>query len=452
MRVVIVGGVAGGAATATRIRRLNEKSEIVIYERGEYISFANCGLPYYIGGVIKNRENIVIIDEGMMRKKYNIDVKIRHEVTSIDRENKKVRVKNLDTGEEFEDSFDFLVLSPGANPVKPPTPGIDSEKILTLRTIPDAERIINEIERGKKDVVVVGGGFIGIEVGENLKLRGRNVHIVEMLPQVLSLLDREMAEFVHEELLSNGIKLHLGYAVKEFKDRGDRIDVILENGGVVSGDFVVFAIGVKPEVKLAKDAGLFIGKFGGIEVNERMQTSDPDIYAVGDAVEIPHCVIDSRVKIALAGPVTKEARVAADNICGVNSKYDCAMGTCVVKVFDMSSGSAGLNSHILEKLGIKYKVTYVWGVGHASYYPDAKQVYIKVLYSPEDERILGAQVVGYEGVDKRVDVLATAMKFGAKITDLKSLDLSYAPPFGLSKDLVNYVGSATENEIKGISQ
>ncbi|RLD15197.1 MAG: CoA-disulfide reductase [Caldiserica bacterium] len=451
MRVVIVGGVAGGAATATRLRRLNEECEIVMYERGEYISFANCGLPYYIGGVIKDREGIIVVTEKEMRKKYNIDVKTKHEVVSIDRENKRVKVKNLNTGEEFEDSYDFLVLSPGANPAKPPIPGIDSDKIFTLRTIPDADRIIAEIEKGSKEVVVVGGGFIGIEVAENLKLRGLNVHVVEMLPQVLSFLDREMAEFVHEELISNGINLHLGSAVKEFRDKGDRIDVILENGKTVSGDFVVFAIGVKPEVNLARDAGLSIGKFGGIEVNERMQTSDPDIYAVGDAVEIPHCVVDMNVRIALAGPATKEARIAADNICGINSKYDCAMGTCVVKVFEISAGSCGLNSHLLKKSGIKYDSLYVWGFGHASYYPDAKPLYIKVLYSPEDKRILGAQVVGYEGVDKRVDVLATAMKFGANLVDVKDLNLSYAPPFGSSKDLVNYVGFVAENIFRGLS-
>ena len=451
MRVVIVGGVAGGAATATRLRRLSEECEIVMYERGEHISFANCGLPYYIGGIIKDREGIIVVTEKEMRKKYNIDVRTKHEVISIDRENKKVRVRKLDTGEEFEDSYDFLVLSPGANPVKPPIPGIDSKKIFTLRTIPDADRIIEQIEKGSKEVVVVGGGFIGIEVAENLKERGLNVHIVEMLPQVLSFLDKEMAEFVHEELISKGVNLHLGSAVKEFRDKGDRIDVILENGKVVSGDFVVFAIGVRPEVNLAKDAGLSIGKFGGIEVNERMQTSDPDIYAVGDAIEIPHCVVDMKVRIALAGPATKEARIAADNICGINSTYDCAMGTCVVKVFEISAGSCGLNSHLLEKSGIKYDSLYVWGHSHATYYPGAEPVYIKVLYSPEDKKILGAQVVGYDGVDKRVDVLATAMKFGAKVTDLKRLDLSYAPPFGSSKDLVNYVGFVAENIFRGLS-
>ncbi len=451
MRVIIVGGVAGGAATATRLRRLSEECEIVMYERGEYISFANCGLPYYIGGVIKDREGIVVVTEEEMRKKYNIDVRTKHEVVSIDRESKKVKVKNLDTGEEFEDSYDFLVLSPGANPVKPPIPGIDSKKIFTLRTIPDADRIIAEIERGSREAVVVGGGFIGIEVAENLKERGLNVHIVEMLPQVLSFLDKEMAEFVHEELISKGVNLHLGSAVKEFKDKGDRIDVILENGKTVSGDFVVFAIGVRPEIKLAKDAGLSIGDFGGIKVNERMQTSDPYIYAVGDAIEIPHCVVDIKVRIALAEPATKEARVAADNICGIDSKYDCAMGTCVVKIFDLAAGATGLGSQLLKKLGIKYDSLYVWGYSHASYYPGAKPVYIKVLYSPEDKKILGAQVVGYDGVDKRVDVLATAMKFGANLVDVKDLNLSYAPPFGSSKDLVNYVGFVAENIFRGLS-
>lgn len=378
MKVIIVGGVAGGATCATRIKRLKSDAEIKIYERDFFISYANCGIPYYIGGLVK-RERLFVTTPEELKKKYNIDAYTRHEVIKIFPKEKKVLVKNLETQEEFEDYYDFLVLSPGASPLKPKIPGIESSKIFTLRTVGDADKIVEQIEKGKKEATVVGGGFIGIEVTENLVKRGVKVNLVEALPQVLSFLDKDLISYIHDELESNGVNLFLGSAVKEFKEKDEKIETILENGTIILSDFIVFSIGVRPEVNLAKDAGLTLGETGGILVDEFMRTSDPNIFAIGDAVEIVNFVSGTKTRIPLAGPTHKQARVAADNICGINSKYLGSMGTAIVKIFNITGASTGLNSQTLEKLGINYKFECLSTFNHAGYFPDAYPLYIKVF-------------------------------------------------------------------------
>lgn len=450
MKVIVVGGVAGGATCATRIRRLKSDAEIKIFERDHYISYANCGIPYYIGGIVP-RERLFVTNPEEMKKKYNIDVFVRHEVIKIFPNEKKVLVKNLETQEEFEESYDFLVLSPGASPIKPKIPGIESNKIFTLRTVGDADKIVNKIESGKKEATVVGGGFIGIEVTENLVKRGVNVNLVEALPQVLSFLDKDLITYIHDELEANGVNLFLGSAVKEFKERDDKIETILENGKSVLSDFVVFSIGVKPEISLAKDAGLKIGETGGILVDENMRTSDPNIYAIGDAVEIENFITKSKTRIPLAGPTHKQARVAADAICGLSSKYLGSIGTAIVKVFNITGASTGLNSGTLEKLGINYKFECLSTLNHAGYFPDAYPLYIKVFYESNSEKILGGQVVGYDGVDTVINSLATAIMLNAKITDLKNIDFAYSPQYGHAKNPLNIIGTMAEDDLSGLA-
>jgi len=449
MKVIIIGGVAGGATCATRLRRLKSDWEIKIYERDYYISYANCGIPYYIGGLVP-RENLFVTNSQEMKKKYNIDVFVRHEVIKIDPKNKKVLVKNLENGEEFEDSYDYLVLSPGASPIKPKIPGIDSDRIYTLRTVSDADKIVKEIENGAKEATVVGGGFIGIEVTENLVRRGVKVNLVEALPQVLSFIDKDLISFVHDELTNKGVKLFLGSPVKEFKENG-KIETILENGEKVASDFVVFSIGVKPEVNLAKDAGLTIGETGGILVNEKMQTSDPYIYAIGDAVEILNFVSNTKTRVPLAGPTHKQARVAADNIAGINSKYLGSMATAIVKIFNITAASTGLNSQTLEKLGIDYKFECLSTFNHAGYYPDAYPIYLKVFYENRTGKLLGGQAVGYDGVDTIINSLATALRFNAKITELKDIDFAYSPQYGHAKNPLNIVATMAEDDLSGLA-
>ncbi|MBC7194145.1 MAG: FAD-dependent oxidoreductase [Caldisericia bacterium] len=449
MKVIIVGGVAGGATCATRLRRLKSDLEIKIYERDYYISYANCGIPYYIGGLVP-RENLFVTNPEEMKKKYNIDVFVRHEVIKIDPKEKKILVKNLESGEEFEDSYDYLVLSPGASPLKPKIPGIESNKIFTLRTVGDADKIVNEIENGAKEVTVVGGGFIGIEVTENLVRRGLKVNLVEALPQVLSFIDKDLISFVHDEIQNKGVNLYLGSAVKEFKEE-NKIKTILENGTEISSDFVVFSIGVKPEVNLAKEAGLKIGETGGILVDENMRTSDPNIFAVGDAVEIVNFVSQTKTRVPLAGPTHKQARVAADNISGINSKYLGSMGTAIVKIFNITAASTGLNSQTLEKLGINYKFECLSTFNHAGYYPDAYPIYLKVFYENKTRKILGGQAVGFDGVDTIINSLATAIRFNAKITDLKDIDFAYSPQYGHAKNPLNIIATMAEDDLTGLA-
>ena len=449
MKVIVIGGVAGGATCATRLKRLKSDTQVKIYERDYYISYANCGIPYYIGGIVK-RENLFVIKPEEMKKKNDIDVFVRHEVLRIDPKNKKILVRNLETLEEFEDSYDFLVLSPGASPIKPKLKGIESEKIFTLRTISDADNIIKEIESGKKEVTVVGGGFIGIEVTENLVKRGLKVNLVEALPQVLSFIDKDLIFYVHDELEKNGVNLYLGSKVVEFKENG-KIETILDNGEGVTSDFVIFSIGVKPEVNLAKEAGITIGETGGILVNEKMQTSDPYIYAIGDAVEIVNYISQTKTRVPLAGPTHKQARVAADNILGLNSKYLGSMGTAIVKVFNVVASSTGLNTETLEKLGIDYKFECLSSFKHAGYYPDAYPLFLKVFYESKTGKLLGGQVVGYDGVDTIINSLATSLRFGAKITELKDVDFAYSPQFGHAKNPLNIISTMAEDDLSNLA-
>ena len=449
MKVIVIGGVAGGATCATRLKRLKSDTQVKIYERDYYISYANCGIPYYIGGIVK-RENLFVIKPEEMKKKNDIDVFVRHEVLRIDPKNKKILVRNLETLEEFEDSYDFLVLSPGASPIKPKLKGIESEKIFTLRTISDADNIIKEIESGKKEVTVVGGGFIGIEVTENLVKRGLKVNLVEALPQVLSFIDKDLIFYIHDELEKNGVNLYLGSKVVEFKENG-KIETILENGESVTSDFVIFSIGVKPEVNLAKEAGITIGETGGILVNEKMQTSDPYIYAIGDAVEIVNYISQTKTRVPLAGPTHKQARVAADNILGLNSKYLGSMGTAIVKVFNVVASSTGLNTETLEKLGIDYKFECLSSFNHAGYYPDAYPLFLKVFYESKTGKLLGGQAVGYDGVDTIINSLATSLRFGAKITELKDVDFAYSPQFGHAKNPLNIISTMAEDDLSNLA-
>ena len=447
MKVIIVGGVAGGASAAARLRRLDEKCEITIYERGEYISFANCGLPYHISGVIEDREALLVQTPENMTARFNLAVKTFHEVTSIDAKNKKVKVKNWASNNTFEDSYDYLVLSPGAAPIKPPIPGIELDNIFTLRTIPDMDKILNAVKAGAKSAVVVGGGFIGVEVAENLIEKKFSVSLVEMQDQALTFLDPDMAAFAHNEMKSHNIKLYLSDKVTEFKKSVDgKIAVCLDSGKILETDMVILAIGVMPEVKLAKDAGLKIGETGAIAVDKTMLTSDPSIYAIGDAVEVTHFITKTKIKIPLAGPANRQARIAVNNICGIKSEYKDTQGTSIVKVFDLACGATGANAQLLKKLNIAFKTATIHAGSHAGYYPYAYIVHLKIIYSEDTGKIFGAQVCGYDGVDKRIDVIASAIRHGATIHDLCDYELSYAPPYGSAKDPINMAGFTAAND------
>lgn len=453
MKVIIVGGVAGGASAAARLRRLDEKCEITMYERGEFISFANCGLPYHIGGVIEERDALLVQTPETMAARFNFAVKPFHEVMSVDAGKKKVQVKNWKSGNTFEDSYDYLILSPGAAPIKPPITGIEGENIFTLRTIPDMDKIIAAMKSGAKSAIVVGGGFIGVEVAENLIEKGLEVSLVEMQDQILTFLDPDMAAFAHNEMKSHKIKLHLSDRVTEFKkSAAGKVSVSLASGKTIEADMAVLAIGVMPEVKLAKDAGIKIGETGAIWVDENMRTSDPAVYAVGDAVEVTHFVTKTKIKIPLAGPANRQARIAVNNICGVKSEYMDTQGTSIVKVFDLACGATGASVPLLKKCNIAFKTVTIHAGSHAGYYPYAYMVHLKLIYSPETGKILGAQACGYDGVDKRIDVIASAIRHGATIHDLENYELSYAPPFGSAKDPVNMAGFVAVNDFTKMGQ
>jgi NADPH-dependent 2,4-dienoyl-CoA reductase/sulfur reductase-like enzyme/peroxiredoxin family protein/rhodanese-related sulfurtransferase/TusA-related sulfurtransferase len=452
MKIIIVGGVAGGASAAARLRRIDESAEIVMFERGEYISFANCGLPYHIGGTIDKREALLVETPEDMRKKYNIDVRINSEVLSIDRQKKTVLVKDIIAGNEYTESYDRMILSPGAMPIRPPIPGIDAANIYTLRNIPDTDAIIKAVEsQNPKSAVVVGGGFIGLEMAENLHNRGIDVTIVEMADQVMAPVDYEMASMIHRHIMSNGVKLYLGDGVKAFENGTTKAGVLLQSGRKIAADIIVLSIGVRPENKLAKDSGLEIGPRGGIRVNSYLQTSDKDIYAIGDAIEVKDYINGQETIIPLAGPANKQGRIAANNICGLMEEYRGTQGTSVVKVFDLTVASTGNNEKILKRLGIEYKKTYTESKSHAGYYPGALPMTIKLLYAP-DGKILGAQIVGYDGVDKRIDLLASVIGFGGTVYDLEKLELAYAPPYSSAKDPVNMAGYTAANHLKGDMQ
>jgi len=449
MRILIVGGVAGGASAATRARRLSEEAEIVIFERGEHISFANCGLPYHIGGTIPDRDRLIIQTPEAIRKTYRIDVRTRTEVLRIDPPKKQVITKDLATGTERNEPYDFLILSPGAEPVRPPLSGIDSKQIFTLRNLADMDAIKKAAANAKERALVIGGGYIGLEMAEALRGRQIPVTLVEMAPQVMGPADPEMAAPLHQELLLHGVDLRLGTSVKAFRDEKDVLYADLSTGESLPFDFAVLAIGVKPETRLAKDAGLKLGTRGGILVDPGMRTSDPSIFAVGDAIEIKDFITDESSLIPLAGPANRQGRIAADNIFGRNSVYKKTQGTAICKVFGLAIGMTGASEKTLKRLKTPYEKVHIHAASHASYYPGAAKIDLKLIFDPKSGRILGAQAVGADGVDKRIDVIATAIRAGLTIYDLEDMELSYAPPFGSAKDPVNYAGFVAANVLRG---
>lgn len=446
MKVVIVGGVAGGATAATRIRRLDEHAEIIIFERSGYISYANCGLPYYIGGVIEDPEELTLQTPESFNTRFRIDVRVKHEVIDIDAQRKTVRVCNLDNGEEFEESYDKLILSPGAKPTRPNLPGIDNDLLFSLRTVEDTFRIRQFVEEKKpKTAVMIGGGFIGLEVAENLCELGIDVTVVQRGNQVMKTLDYDMASIIHSKLRSSGINLKLNADVIGFEKTETGLNVLLKDDKSIQADMVLLAIGVSPENTLAKKAGLELGLKGAVVVNDKMETSVTDIYAVGDAVQVKHTVTGNDAVISLAGPANKQGRIAADNICGLDSHYKGSMGSSVIKLFDLTAASTGLTERTAKVEGISYDKVILSPASHAGYYPGAKIMTMKVIYEKDTLKILGAQIIGQEGVDKRIDVLATAISAGIKADMLKDLDLAYAPPYSSAKDPVNMAGFMIEN-------
>ena len=451
MKVVIVGGVAGGATAAARIRRLDEQAEIVVFERSGFISYANCGLPYYIGGVIEDPEELTLQTPESFFSRFRVAMRVRHEVTAIHPDRKTVSVTNLETGEEFEEGYDKLILSPGAKPTQPRLPGVGLSKLFTLRTVEDTFRIKEYIDRNHpKSAVLAGGGFISLELAENLRELGMEVTIVQRPKQLMNPFDPDMASFIHSEMRRHGVKLALGHTVEGFEEKDGGVDVLLKDEAPLHADMVVLAIGVSPDTQLAQDAGLELGVKGSIVVNDRMETSVPDIYAVGDAVQVKHFVTGQDVLLSLAGPANKQGRIAADNICGGDSHYTGSQGSSVIKVFDMTAATTGVNETNAKKAGLDVDTVILSPMSHAGYYPGGKVMTMKVVFEKETYRLLGAQIVGYEGVDKRIDVLATAIRAGLKATELKDLDLAYAPPYSSAKDPVNMAGFMIENIAKGV--
>lgn len=451
MKVVIVGGVAGGATAAARIRRLDEQAEIIVFERSGFVSYANCGLPYYIGNVITEPAALTLQTPKSFLDRFRVTMKVRHEVTALHPDKKTVSVKNLETGEEFEESYDKLLLSPGAKPTQPKVPGTGIEKLFTLRTVEDTFRIKEYIEKHQpKSAILAGGGFIGLELAENLRELGMEVTIVQRPKQLMNPFDPDMAAFIHNEMRKYGIKLVLGHTVEGFEERDGGVDVLLKGEAPLHADMVALAIGVTPDTKLAKEAGLKLGLKDSILVNERMESSVPDIYAVGDAVQVKHRVTGQDALISLAGPANKQGRIAADNICGGDSKYLGSQGSTVIKVFDLTAATTGVNETNARKAGLDVDKVILSPMSHAGYYPGGRMMTMKVVFEKETYRLLGAQIIGYEGVDKRMDVLATAIHAGLKATELKDLDLAYAPPYSSAKDPVNMAGFMIENISKGI--
>ena len=451
MKVVIVGGVAGGATAAARIRRLDEQAEIVVFERSGYISYANCGLPYYIGGVIEDAGELTLQTPESFFTRFRVQIKVLHEVTAIHPDRKTVSVTNLQTGERFEESYDKLLLSPGAKPTQPRFPGADSDRLFTLRTVEDTLRIRAYIdEHHPRSAVLAGGGFIGLELAENLRELGMDVTIVQKPMHLMTPFDADMAALIHGEMRRHGVKLALGHTVEGFAQRDGGMDVLLQDAAPLHADMVILAIGVTPDTALAKEAGLELGVRGSIVVNDRMETSVPDIYAVGDAVQVRHFVTGQDALIALAGPANKQGRIAADNICGGDSRYTGSQGSSVLKVFDMTAALTGLNETQAAAAGFDADSVILSPMSHAGYYPGGRVMTMKVVFEKATYRLLGAQIVGYEGVDKRIDVLATAIRAGMKATELKDLELAYAPPYSSAKDPVNMAGFMVDNIARGL--
>ncbi len=451
MKVVIIGGVAGGATAAARLRRLDETAEIVVFERSGYVSYANCGLPYYIGGVIEDRADLTLQTPESFFARFRVDMRVRHEVTALHPDRKTVCVRNLETGEEFEEAYDKLLLSPGAKPAQPRLPGVGLEKLFTLRTVEDTFRIKDYISAHRpRSAVLAGGGFISLELAENLRELGMEVTIVQRPKQLMTPFDPDMAAFIHGEVRRHGVRLALGRTVEGFAERDGGVDVLLKDTDPLHADMVVLAIGVAPDTALAKAAGLELGLKDSIAVNDRMETSVPDIYAVGDAVQVKHFVTGQDAVISLAGPANKQGRIAADNICGGDSRYQGSQGSSVIKVFGMTAAATGVNETSAKQAGLDTDAVVLSPMSHAGYYPGGKLMTMKAVFEKGTFRLLGAQIVGYEGVDKRIDVLATAIRAGMTAVQLKDLDLAYAPPYSSAKDPVNMAGFMVENLAKGV--
>ncbi len=449
-KVLIVGGVAGGASAAARLRRLDEEAEIIMFERDEHISFANCGLPYYIGETIKDRQKLLVQTPESMRARFNIDVRNFSEIVSIDAMKKKVTVNSKSKG-TYEESFDFLILSPGAKALRPPIPGIEHNKIFTLRNIADTDAIKMYVDKNEtKSAVVIGGGYVGVEMAENLRERGLSVALCEAAPHILAPFDSDMVVMAEKELADHGIELILNDGVKAFHSLENQVEVVLNSETKLLADIVILAIGVAPDTAFLKEAGLEIGPRGHLIVNDKMQTNLEGIYAVGDAIEVVDFITKEKTAIPLAGPANKQGRIAADNICGITSSYKGTQGTAIIKIFELTAASTGANERTLKRFNIPYKVIYVHPVSHASYYPGAKPMSLKLIFNNEG-KILGAQCIGYKGVDKRMDVIATAIRFGGTVDDLAELELCYAPPFSSAKDPVNMAGFVAQNVLAGRS-
>lgn len=449
MKTIIVGGVAAGMSAAARLRRLDEKAEIVVLERSPYVSFANCGLPYHIGGVIKDRDQLLLQTPATLKASLDLDVRTGHEAVAIDRRRKTLSIREVAGGRAYEESYDKLVLCPGAQPLRPPLPGLDHPAVMVLRNVPDMDAIKKRVDEGARRAVVIGGGYIGLEMAESLRERGLTVDLVEMQPQLLPPLDPEMTWPLEEHARQHGVTLHLGTAAAAFRDAAGAVTVELQNGTALSADLVILSAGVKPDTALARAAGLEVGPRGGIQVDEYLRTSDPDIYAAGDAVETPHRALSGSWLIPLAGPANRMGRTVADNLAGRPTPWKGALGTSIVKVFDMTAGGTGANEKTLLRDKVPYHKVYLHPGQHAGYYPGATPLHLKVLFAPDSGKLLGAQVVGFDGVDKRIDVLATAMCAGLTIDDLQNLELAYAPPYGSAKDPVNMAGFIGSNMRKG---
>ena len=450
MKVLIVGGVAGGATTATRLRRLDEKAQIIIFERGEHISFANCGLPYYIGDVIKEKKELLLQTPKSFKSRFNIDVRIKNEVLKIDRDKKQVLVRKVDSGEEYIETYDTLVLSPGAEPINP-FKLLKSEKIATLRNVNDSVKIKEYIQKNNpKNIVIIGGGYIGVEVAENIKHYGSiNVTIVEKAPHVIASIDKDIASFVQNRLRENNINLILSNGVRQIKEENNIFNILLDDGKI-KADYIILSIGVIPETSIAKEAGITLNSRGSIIVDEHMRTNDKDIYALGDAVEIKNYITNMPDYIPLAGPANRQARIVANNICGLDSKYNGTMGSSILKLFDYTLATTGVSEEKCKMLDINYKKIIITPFCHATYYPGASEMIVKVIYCEKEKILLGVQVIGKEGVDKVSDILATAIRSKLNIYDLEDLELCYAPPFSSAKSVVNIVGNVIENEINGL--
>ena len=448
-KILVVGGVAGGASFAARMRRLDEESKIIMFEKGDYISFANCGLPYHIGETITERDNLIIQTPEKFNTRFNIDIRTGSEVISIDTSAKKVTVRSSEN--TYEESYDALVLSPGAEPIKPPIPGINSNKIHTLRTIPDMDLIKGEIDKQNvRTAAVVGGGFIGLEMAENLRHRGIEVTLIELLDQVFAPADKEMAQILHQHLQLNSVRLMMNDGAEEFKEnKNGTVEIRLKSGEKVVVDMVILAIGVRPDTRFVKEAGINVNERGAIVVNEHLMTNVEDVYAVGDAIEVTDFVSGKKMHIPLAGPANRQARIVADNIAGGNSVYKNTQGTAICKIFDLAGAVTGLNEKNARKFGIDYLKSYTHSSSHAGYYPGSYPISVKILFAPGDGKLLGAQVIGKVGVDKRIDIFATAIRHGLTVSELSELELSYAPPYGSAKDAVNIAGFTAENILNG---